>query len=159
MVYDAKHSKGRTVHLSSNTVINRHADGSFNVQLLRPTSEESLTLAARNRSFNSVLPSKRTFRASAVDWRHLWCTTSVAGRRLRKKYSIHGGALRTFQFGLTLPFCKRIETTPIPAASGSLDTLAAVGSGGPYQGANCWNMLRLHASTPRSGNALRARSY
>ena len=68
VVYDAKHSKGRTVHLASNTVINRHADGSFNVQLLKPTSEESLTLAARNRSFNSVLPSKRTFRASAVDY-------------------------------------------------------------------------------------------
>ena len=68
VVYDAKHSKGRTVHLTSNTVINRHANGSYSVQLLRPTSEESLTLAARNRSFNSLLPSKRTFRASAVDY-------------------------------------------------------------------------------------------
>ena len=93
VVYDAKHSKGRTVHLASNTVINRHADGSFNVQLLKPTSEESLTLAARNRSFNSVLPSKRTFRASAVDWCCTWCATYVTGRRLRKKYSVHGGVL------------------------------------------------------------------
>ena len=68
MVYDAKHSKGRIVYLSRNIIIKCQADGGFNVQVLRPTSEESLTLAARNRAFNSLLPSKRTFRASAVDY-------------------------------------------------------------------------------------------
>ena len=68
VVYDAKSPSGRIVHLSRNIIIRSSIDGSFSVQLLQPDSADLELMESLNRPFNSLLPSKSTFRASAVDY-------------------------------------------------------------------------------------------
>jgi len=68
VVYDAAHPTKRIVHLSRNIITLSEPDGSFTVQLLRPSAGDLELMEKLNRPFNTLLPSKSTFRASAVDY-------------------------------------------------------------------------------------------
>ena len=68
IVYDARHSSGRTVYTSDDIVIKRNRRGGLTMVLLRPSQRDKALGRQLNRAFNTLLPGKRTFKTSVVEY-------------------------------------------------------------------------------------------
>jgi hypothetical protein len=68
IVYDARHASGRTVYTSNDIVIKRNPSGGLTMILLQPCERDRALGDQLNRAFNTLLPGRKTFQTSAVDY-------------------------------------------------------------------------------------------
>ena len=68
IVFDCRHARGRTVFLSDDVIIRANDHGGLTMVLLRPSEEARVYGERLNKAFNTLLPTKATFKTSAVDY-------------------------------------------------------------------------------------------